>query len=96
MRKKKSAVLTAVDAGFTLISTMSPSAADEIYTQPLLISTGVDKGAAIIGSDISITNGCLGRYLRTAPVLTLTLCRLGGRCLIQKMALLRNRLLGLL
>lgn len=55
------------------VSTTTPYVANEISKQPSLINTGVDKGAAIIGSDVSITNGCLGRYLGTALVLTITL-----------------------
>jgi len=74
----------AIDAGFWLFSTRTPAVRLEISMQPPLINTGVDKVASIIGSDISITNGCLGCYLGTAPVLTVTLCWLGGRCSIQK------------
>lgn len=81
---------------FILVSTITLSVADEISTQPSLINTGVDNVVAITGSDVGITNGPLGRYLQTAMVLTVTLWRLGGRCLIQKMALLGNGLPGLL
>lgn len=44
----------AVDAGFRLVSTMTPSVPDEISMQPSLINTGDDNVAAIIGSDISM------------------------------------------
>lgn len=74
----------AVDGDFRLVCPMAPSVEDKISMQPSRIDSGADNVAAITGSDVSIANGCLGRYLRTAPVLTVTLHRLGERCLIQK------------
>lgn len=91
---QKSALLMTADASSRMLSTMTPSVSDKISMQSSLINSGVDNVAAIIGLDISITNGCLGRYLQPALVLTVTLCRLGERCLIQKKAQLRNRLPG--
>lgn len=67
-----------VYAGFVVVSKKTSFAAVQKNSiHKSLINTGVDKGGAIIGSDNSITNGCLGCYPGTAPVLTVTLCRLG-------------------
>ena len=92
----KTAGLTAQDLGFSLFSALTSAVGFEISMQASFINSGADKVTTIIGSSLRNTNDCRGSYLGTAPTLTVTLRRLGVRCLIQKKTLLSNRLLGLL
>lgn len=66
-------------AGFRSVFTSTPPVAGEIAARPSLLNAGVDNVAAITGSDVGITNGCLGRYLRTAAVVAATLRRAGRK-----------------